>query len=306
MKKVICCYHHTKLVIESWEEYRIFEEELRKFLKNVDTHPKIREALEYILSAGGKRIRPIIALISGKLCGGSYKRLMNFAIAGELLHTASLVHDDLIDRANLRRNSLPIHVKYGEEFAIVFGDWLISKAIELLSIYGEEVIRDSAFAGLKMCEGELIDIYSKTSEFGEEEYFECIEKKTAYAFAYSAKIACKIVCKDSEAMENLQNYGLSLGIAYQLVDDLLEYLEVLDEKRSQLESLTLPQLYEKKFGKEKAIKEILRLISVFAEKSKEYLASFPGCEEKRKLERIVDIMTFEMLEKRLPIPELSK
>lgn len=294
------------LVVESWEEYRVFEDELRRFLKNVDSHPKIIEALEYMLSIGGKRIRPIIALISGKLCGGSYDNLINFAIAGELLHTASLVHDDIIDRAKLRRNSLPIHVKYGEEFAIVFGDWLISKAIELVSIYGEEVIRDSALAGLKMCEGELIDIYSRTDEFDEKEYFECIEKKTAYAFAYSAKIACKIVSKDSIAMENLQNYGFSLGIAYQLVDDLLEYLEVLDEKRSQLESLTLPQLYERKFGREKAIREILRLISVFADKSREALSAFPDCEEKRKLEKIVDMMTFEMLEKRLPISELFK
>ncbi len=293
-------------VVESWEEFRIFEGELGRFLKAVDAHPKIKEALEYVMSIGGKRIRPIIALISGKLCGGSYDRLMNFAIASELLHTASLIHDDIIDSAELRRNSLPVHLKYSPEFAIVFGDWLISKAVELVSIYGEEVVRDSAAAGLRMCEGELLDIYSRTEEFGEAEYFECIGKKTAYAFAYSAKIACKIACNDRKYMESLYSYGYNLGVAYQMVDDLLEYLDALNEKHSSLESMTLPQIYEKKFGREKAVRETLKLIEQFAEKSTQSLAPFPDCGEKRKLEKIVDIMTFEMLEKRLPVPEFSK
>lgn len=289
------------LVIENWEEFRVFENELRKFIKSLNSSPKIVEALEYILLSGGKRVRPIIALVSGKMCGGSYEKLMNLAIAGELLHTASLIHDDIIDGAELRRNVIPIHRKYGPAFAIVLGDWLISKSVELTSVYGEKVIRESAIAGLEMCEGEIMDLNSKFERFEEGDYFECIKKKTAYAFAYMAKIACEITSGDSLAMEKLYTYGFNLGIAYQLVDDLLEYLDALNDKRSFLESMTLPQIYAEKFGKRKAVEEILKLISSFAEKSLNALNYFPECEERKKLEKIVQIMTSEMLEKRLPL-----
>lgn len=293
-------------MIESWEEFRVFENELRRFVKSLNASPKIVEALEYILSSGGKRVRPVIALIAGKMCGGSYEKLINLALAGELLHTASLIHDDIIDGAELRRNVVPIHRKYGPAFAIVLGDWLISKAVELTSIYGEKIIRESAIAGQEMCEGEIMDLNSNFEKFEEGDYFECIKKKTAYAFAYMAKIACEITSGDRVAMEKLYTYGFNLGIAYQLVDDLLEYLDALSDKHAYFESMTLPRIYAEKFGERKAIEEILKLISTYAEKSLNALNYFPECEERKKLEKIVHIMTSEMLEKRLPLLKLPE
>jgi octaprenyl-diphosphate synthase len=282
-------------VIESWEEYLLFEKELKCFVEKVEANSKIKKALEYVIYAGGKRARPLIVLISGKMCGGNYDRLKNLAIAVELIHTASLVHDDIIDRAKSRRNRKPLHIEYDTALALVFGDWLISKSVELTSVYGEEVVRELARAGAMMSEGEIMDYYSTKEDFTEDDYFECIKKKTAMLFAYSAKIACKVVSRDSKAAEKLYEYGYNLGIAYQLVDDLLEYLRALKDKNSEIESITLPQIYEKNFGKDAAVEKVLSKIREFSKRSISSLEYFPNVNERKKLEKIVQYMTEDIL-----------
>ncbi len=284
-------------MIENWEEYKVFERELRKFLESVDAIPRIKKALIYAVSSGGKRTRPLIVLLSGKMCGGTYRDLMNLAISVELIHTASLVHDDVIDKAEVRRRRKSLHKVYDISLAIVLGDWLISKSVELTSVYGEEIIRDFSRVGLMMSEGEVMDIYSIRDNFSEKDYFECIKTKTASLFAYSAKSACKAVCSDKKAEERLFDYGYNLGMAYQLVDDLLEYLRVLKDKHSEFESRTLPQIYEEKYGRDEAIKKIVDLIRDFAEKSYKSLEYFDDCEEKKKLCDLIEYMTFDMLKR---------
>ncbi len=285
-------------MIEGWEEYRLFEKELDRFVSNVKAERRIKEALVYAISAGGKRTRPLIVLLSGKLCGGKISDLMKLAISVELIHTASLVHDDVIDKAEKRRNRKTIHKQYDLALAIVLGDWLISKSVELTSYYGEEIIRTSARLGMMMSEGESLDFYSVRGEFDEEDYFECIMKKTAAIFAHSAWSACRAVCDDRKAAENLYDYGMNLGLAYQLVDDLLEYLRAYDDKISLFESRTLPQIYEERYGKDEAVGRILELIDDYTAKSLNSLNYFDDCDEKEKLERIVHYMTREILKKR--------
>ncbi len=203
-------------MIDTWEEYRIFEESLRKFVESVEATPKIRKGLAYAITAGGKRSRPVIVLLSAKLCGGDYADVMDLALSVELIHTASLVHDDVIDKAEKRRKKEALHKKYDISLAIVLGDWLISKSVELTSRYGEEIIRDFSNVGMMMSEGEVLDIYSIKENFTEKHYFECVEKKTAALFAYSARSSCKIVCEDRTAADKLFEYGLNLGIATRL------------------------------------------------------------------------------------------
>jgi octaprenyl-diphosphate synthase len=285
-------------VIEEWEEYRTFERELKKFLDSVQAERHIREALIYALSAGGKRTRPLVVLVSGKMCGGNLQELMNLAISVELIHTASLVHDDVIDKAEKRRNRKTIHKQYDLPLAIVLGDWLISKSVELTSYYGEEIIRKSARLGMMMSEGESLDFYSVKEKFDESDYFECITKKTAAIFAHSAWSACRAVCDDLQAAEKLYEYGMNLGLAYQLVDDLLEYLRAYEDKLSLFESRTLPQIYEESYGKEEAVNKILDLIGLHTHKSLSALEYFEDGEEKKKLQQIVKYMTYEMLRKR--------
>ncbi|MDW7989808.1 MAG: polyprenyl synthetase family protein [Archaeoglobaceae archaeon] len=282
-------------MIENWEEYLVFEKELRRFVEVVEVTPKIKKALKYVIFAGGKRIRPLIVLLSGKICDGDYRKLIGLAIAVELIHTASLVHDDVIDRAKIRRNRTALHVEYDPALAIVFGDWLISKSVELTSNYGKEIVEESARVGMIMSEGEILDYYSTKDFFTEKDYFECIEKKTASLFAYSAKIACKIVSKDDIAIQKLYEYGYNLGMAYQMVDDLLEYVNALKDKNSEFESLTLPQIYANEYGKEVAIEKVLSIIRDFSIKSISSLSYFQDCEEKKKLETVVRYMTENIL-----------
>ncbi len=282
-------------MIESWEEFKIINDELNKLVENARTVPKLKKALKHIIKAGGKRTRPIIVLLSGKLCGGSYDEVLNMALAVELIHTASLAHDDVIDRAMTRRNVKALHVEYDIALAILVGDWLISKSVELVSVYDEEIVRGFAEVGMKMSEGEVLDVYSVREPFTEEDYFRCISTKTAALFAYSAKNACLVVSDDKTAAERLFEYGNNLGLAYQLVDDLLEFLDMYEDKRAEFESLTLPMMYAEKFGFEDGVLRILELIRNYAERSKRSLEYFDDCESKSKLLRLVDYMTSDLV-----------
>ncbi|MCS7121158.1 MAG: polyprenyl synthetase family protein [Archaeoglobaceae archaeon] len=287
-------------MIESWNEYKFFEDELRKFVENVDASPKIKNALKYIVEAGGKRVRPLIVLITGKMFGSDLNKLLNLAFAVEFIHTASLIHDDIIDRAERRRSRITLHKKYNLPLALLLGDWLISKSVELTSIYGEEIIGEFARAGMRMCEGEILDVYSKAEKINEKEYFECIEKKTAALFAYSAKNSCYIACKNKDYADKMFEYGLNLGLAYQIVDDLLEYTNTLKDKVAGEESRTILHIYEENFGKKDAIKKVLEIIEKHSKVSKRALSGFKDSEERRKLEYVVDFMTFELLKRSLP------
>lgn len=286
-------------MIDDWPEYRIFEENLTKFIGLVETTPKLKKALSYAISTGGKRTRPLIVLLSGKMCGGDYSEIMDLAISVELIHTASLVHDDVIDRAERRRRKEALHRKYDISLAIVLGDWLISKSVELTSKYGEEVIKDFSEVGMMMSEGEVLDVYSVKEPFDERDYFECIKNKTAALFAYSARSACKIVCSDKKAAKKLFDYGLNLGLAYQVVDDLLEYMKALEDKHSIFESKTLPQIYEEKYGRDEVVSRVINVMNNFAEKSLKSLEYFDECEEKNKLAAVVNFMTQNMIERHL-------
>jgi|Deesub1362A_J573_1020465.scaffolds.fasta_scaffold00728_8 octaprenyl-diphosphate synthase len=282
-------------MIEDWVEYRKVNEAINKLVDSADTIPKIRKALKHVIRAGGKRTRPVIVLLSSKLCGGSHEDVMNVALAVELIHTASLAHDDVIDKGMMRRNVETLHLKYDTSLAILVGDWLISKSVELVSVYDEDVIGDFARLGMMMADGEVIDIYSIQDNIDEKVYFDCISAKTAAIFAYSAKNACKIVCDDSEAAEHLFNYGKNLGIAYQLVDDLLEFLEIFEDKKSEFESRTLPMIYEEVHGFEESVARVLGLIRKHTGISEDALNYFDYCENRERLSKMIDYMTADLL-----------
>ena len=282
-------------MIEKWQEFIIIEKELNRLLDSANSNARIKKALKYAISAGGKRVRPLIVLLSGKMCGCDYDKLVNLALAVELIHTASLLHDDVIDGAETRRGKIALNRKYSPSLAIILGDWLISKSVELTSVYGESYIRDFSRIGMMLSEGEALDLYSTQESFGEREYFDCIEKKTAILFAYSAKTPCEIAGGSDLAVKSLYRYGYNLGIAYQIVDDLLEYLRALKDKKSEFESMTLPQIYEREFGRQIAVEKTLEAIYKFRNESIGSLSIFPNSEEKEKLIHIVEYITDRML-----------
>jgi len=282
-------------MIEKWEEYKIINEALKNLVDKANILIKIKKALKHLIKAGGKRTRPIIVLLAGKLAEGSYEEIMDMALAVELIHTASLAHDDVIDNGVMRRNVETLNVKYDPSLAILVGDWLISKSVELTAKYGYEIVRDFAKTGMMMSEGEVLDVYSVKENFTVSDYFKCIEEKTASLFAYSAKNAYKYFSNDKKGSKKLFSYGLNLGLAYQLVDDLIEFLSIYGDKKSNFESITLPMIFQRKFGFEKAVSEVLKIIRSYSEKSKKALSYFSDSIEKRKLERLVDYMTLDIL-----------
>ncbi|MFP4558589.1 MAG: polyprenyl synthetase family protein [Archaeoglobaceae archaeon] len=282
-------------MIEDWEEYREVNKAISKLVENPTTIPKIKRALNHVIGAGGKRTRPIIVLLSGKMCGGRYEDVMNVALAVELIHTASLAHDDVIDKGVMRRNTQTLHRKYDTSLAILVGDWLISKSVELVSIYPEQVIGDFARLGMMMADGEVLDIYSFADSVDEGGYFDCLSAKTAAIFAYSAKNACRIVSDDEKAADNLFDYGKNLGIAYQLVDDLLEFLEIFEDKKSEFESRTLPMIYEEEYGFEESVAKVLGLIRTHTSISENALGYFQPCDSRDKLSKMIDYMTADLL-----------
>jgi octaprenyl-diphosphate synthase len=148
---------------------------------------------------------------------------------------------------------------------------------------------------MKMVEGEALDIFSMPDKADSKDYFECISAKTAGIFAYSAENACKIVSDNLKAAKSLFEYGMNLGIAYQLVDDLLEFLASYQDKKSELESRTLPIIYEEMHGFEKSVIKTLGLIGKHASMSKKAIEYFEPCDSRDKLSKMTDYMTGYLL-----------
>lgn len=277
-----------------WDEYRLINNKLAS-LANELPESELGDVISYILSVSGKRVRPLILIFSAKTFGVPIERSLNAALAIELVHAASLVHDDILDGGIERRGSPSTIQKYGWEAALLAGDYLISMSIELISHYDTQVIRAFSQACMKMAEGEMMDISGAPSP---EAYIGCISHKTAALFAASAKIGCLIANAPECDVSKFENYGMRLGLAYQILDDLEEYLGVDQSKISEKASITLPRILSITYPEEEAIHKCIQLIS------SNTLASISALKEssgdammKAYLEKIVDEMTKRGLQK---------
>ena len=188
----------------------------------VDLIPQIGR---YIQTSGGKRVRPALLLMAARLGGYRGEPAVTYASVVEFIHTATLVHDDIIDDADLRRGKLAVHSRWGNEITVLLGDYLYIKSMGMaLSCDSLEIVRLLCDVTLRMIEGELYQL-TKTGDpdITEEEHFEIIRRKTAYLFGGCAEIGGMLGEVTSGQQTALQEYGFNLGIAFQLVDDLLDY-----------------------------------------------------------------------------------
>ena len=213
-------------------------------LSELNLHPQI----EYAVLSEGKRLRPILVILSAQSVGRNKDDLMSLAIAFELMHTATLIHDDIIDQDETRRGRPTLYKKWSNNDAILTGDALVALSIRLASKYGEEIISTAARCALELCDGEHMDANSALKTATEESYFKMIEKKTASLFRDSAYCGALVGGATTSEALSLSKYGENLGMAYQLRDDLLD-LETLIESSTNLKppriSLPLIHLYEK-------------------------------------------------------------
>ena len=187
--------------------------------------PTVGEIGEYLMAGGGKRIRPALLLLGARLFGYDGPLDVKYAATIELLHTATLVHDDIIDEAETRRGRLSVNRRWGNELTVLFGDYLYMKSMEVSLEPGDlRVLRLLCSVTLSMTEGEILGSERRGSiDLSLEDYLEIVRRKTALLFAAACRIPTFLVETAPEAAEALWDYGLSLGTAFQLQDDLLDY-----------------------------------------------------------------------------------
>jgi octaprenyl-diphosphate synthase len=201
---------------------KVDREFARHVQSQVDLIPKIGQ---YIQTSGGKRIRPAVLLMSARLSGYEGDRAILYAAVVEFIHTATLVHDDIIDDSELRRGRLAVHSRWGNDITVLLGDYLYIKSMALaLTQDSLEIIRLLCDVTLRMIEGELYQLTKNgDADITEEEHFEIIRRKTAYLFGGCAQIGGMLGGVSAAHADALREYGFNLGMTFQLVDDLLDF-----------------------------------------------------------------------------------
>ena len=194
----------------------------RHLQSQVDLIPRIGK---YIQTSGGKRVRPAVLLMAARLCGYEGERAVLYASVVEFIHTATLIHDDIIDDSQMRRGRVAVHSQWGNDITVLLGDFLYIKSMSLaLTQDSLEMIRLLCDVTLRMIEGELYQL-TKNGDVAitEDEHFDIIRRKTAYLFSGSAQIGGMLGNATPEQVRALREYGFNLGIAFQLMDDLLDF-----------------------------------------------------------------------------------
>ena len=207
-----------------------YREEFEKYLseKAVSREPvNLYEPIVYILNLGGKRVRPVLVLLAAEIFGADYKKALDAALAIEVFHNFSLVHDDIMDDAPLRRGKRTVHEKWDINTAILSGDAMLIRAYQLFENYPGETFKRLAElfskTAIEVCEGQQYDIDFETRDkVSIEEYLKMIEYKTAVLVGASLKMGAIVADTSKENCEKIYEFGRLLGIAFQLQDDYLD------------------------------------------------------------------------------------
>ena len=183
---------------------------------------------DYLRESGGKRVRPALLILSNYAVGGNAtsESVIRLATVMEMLHTATLVHDDIIDNADVRRNMRSINARFGNQSAVLMGDWLYMSAFETaLRERSLEILDILTRLTRKMTEGELIQLTMIGSlEITEHDYFDILRRKTAYLFSACCEIGAILAGSGKKQQDAIASYGMELGVAFQLADDVLDIM----------------------------------------------------------------------------------
>jgi octaprenyl-diphosphate synthase len=203
----------------------------REFSRHVQSQVALIPTIgKYIQDGGGKRIRPAVLLMAARMAGYSGERAVLYASVLEFIHTATLVHDDIIDESALRRGRDAVHTRWGNHVTVLFGDFLYLKSMSLaLTQDSLEIIRLLCDVTLRIVEGEIYQLTKNgVVDLTEDEHFDIVRWKTAFLFAGCARIGGMLGPTTREQQEALWDYGLNIGMAFQIVDDLLDFTGVED------------------------------------------------------------------------------
>lgn len=189
-------------------------------------NPLLNLALQHILKRQGKRLRPILSLLAAKCFGRVDERVLHASVSLELLHTASLVHDDIVDESDERRGQKSVNVLLTPQAAVLIGDYLLSKALQHSAMTDNiAVVKQISFIGEQLSDGELLQLYALDSdEISEQIYYDIIKRKTASLFSTSARLGAMLGGAGEEQIDAMRLFGEYLGIAFQIRDDILDYI----------------------------------------------------------------------------------
>lgn len=189
-----------------------------------NSHPDLRAALEHLLAAGGKRIRPTIGLLVGNMLGAPLEKLITLGAAVELLHTATLVHDDLIDGSLLRRGMATLNARWSPPATVLTGDFLFARAaiaaaetdhLPLMKLFSETLAT--------IVNGELTQMFTSRGLISRDNYYKRIYAKTASLFEMTTRAAAMVSPVDETVTESMRDFGYQIGMAFQIVDDILDF-----------------------------------------------------------------------------------
>lgn len=212
------------------EAYDTIKQDLKdvelEFRKNLDSEVHlIRKVGEYVLNNGGKRLRPSLLLLSARLCGYQGSRHIPLASVIEFIHTATLLHDDVVDNAGIRRGKAAANTLWGSGASILIGDFLFSKSFYLTVADGDlNILKILSSTTTRMAEGEVLQLLKNSDvETTERDYLSVVTNKTASLISVACQIGAILGKVSAEKEKALAGYGMDVGIAFQLVDDCLDY-----------------------------------------------------------------------------------
>jgi len=235
------------------------------------------QAVKHLPQAGGKRLRPLVAYLACEASGGDGMKTIPYGVALELVHTFTLIHDDIMDKDETRRGMPSVHKKYGENIAILAGDTLFAKAFEVLSMLRDERVvkrltRNMAMMSKEICEGQAMDMQFEEMEYVDENvWLEMIEKKTARLFEHASMGGAIIAGADEDIITSMQKYGLYFGMAFQIWDDCLDVIggdigkpvgsDIREGKKTlmYLHSYRINREFVNNYGNENYVDEIIRI-----------------------------------------------
>ena len=206
-------------------EMQLFAKTFAEALKT--DNPMLESVNEYVLQKSGKQLRPMLALLSAKLCGEVNEATVVSALSLELLHTASLIHDDVVDDTLERRGKPSINARWTNKIAILSGDYILSKALVYATKTNDlAILKSIANIGMQLSDGELLQLVnSQISKTSEANYFTIIRKKTALLFSTCTEVGALSVKANKESLAHLRSFGEYLGICFQIKDDIFDYFE---------------------------------------------------------------------------------
>ncbi|GAB4428575.1 MAG: solanesyl diphosphate synthase [Anaerolineales bacterium] len=204
------------------EQIKLVEERMRA--QAVDSHPDTRAALEHLLASGGKRVRPTVVLLVGNMLGAPEDKLVTVGAAVEMLHTATLVHDDLIDGSLLRRGMPTLNARWSPAATVLTGDFIFARAAKLAAEADNlPIMKLFAQTLATIVNGELTQMFTSRGLISRENYYQRIFAKTASLFEMSARAGAMVSPADDDTIEAMRIFGYETGMAFQIVDDILDF-----------------------------------------------------------------------------------